>query len=73
MVADLHDLEVALMGMMNIRHILLNGNPIVDLPKFRDKLIMLSPSLEMIDEKKVLLHERQFIKEFYKRKQVSQR
>lgn len=68
LIGDFGDLETALLGMSNLLHIQLKRNPIGEVPKFRDKLIMLSPSLESIDDKKVLLHEREFIKEFYKRK-----
>ena len=57
-----------LMGMGNLRSINLKGNPLEQAPKFRDTIIMTSQSIEMIDEKKVLLHERQFLYELYKRK-----
>ena len=68
LIAEMSEIEAGLMGMVHLLHLQLKNNPIGEVPKFRDQLIMLSGSLESIDDKKVLLHERQFIKEFYKRK-----
>ena len=62
-------LETALMGMQSLRVLILKGNPIeTQLPKFRDMVLMHSQSVEELDDKPVLLHERQFLQEFYKRK-----
>lgn len=62
-------LETALMGMHSLRVLVLKGNPIeTRLPKFRDMILMHSQSIEELDDKPVLMHERQFLQEFYKRK-----
>lgn len=72
LISDIKELEAALLGLVNLVSIQVNGNPVVQIPKFRDKVIMLSQSLELIDEKKVLKHERQFIYEFYRRKKTGE-
>lgn len=71
LISDIEDIQTALLGMVNLLHIDLRGNSVVDTDKFRDKVIMISASLQSINDKKILLHEREFIRQFYKRKMAA--
>lgn len=71
MISDISDIQTAMLGMVNLLNFDLRGNPVIDTEKYRDKVIMMSSSLQAINDKKILLHEREFIKEFYKRKMTT--
>jgi protein phosphatase 1 regulatory subunit 42 len=71
MISDISDIQTAMLGMVNLLNFDLRGNPVIDTEKYRDKVIMMSSSLQAINDKKILLHEREFIKELYKRKMTT--
>ncbi|KAL1775780.1 phosphatase 1 regulatory subunit 42 [Sigmodon hispidus] len=55
------DLEVLLKKLMKLWKMDLNGNPVCLKPKYRDKLILMSKSLEFLDGKEIKNMERQFL------------
>ncbi|CAH6777298.1 protein phosphatase 1 regulatory subunit 42 isoform X2 [Phodopus roborovskii] len=55
------DLEVLLKKLMKLWKMDLNGNPVCLKPKYRDKLILMSKSLEFLDGKEIKNLERQFL------------
>lgn len=61
-------LQGALVGLGYLTNLHVKGNPIEKDPKYRDHIILAAANLEILDQKKVLMHERQFLQEFYKRK-----
>ncbi|XP_047421561.1 protein phosphatase 1 regulatory subunit 42 isoform X2 [Sciurus carolinensis] len=55
------DLEFLLNKLMKLWKIDLNGNPVCLKPKYRDRLILVSKSLEFLDGKEIKNMERQFL------------
>lgn len=55
------DLEVLLRKLMKLWKMDLNGNPVCLKPKYRDRLILMSKSLEFLDGKEIKNLERQFL------------
>ncbi|XP_031222699.1 protein phosphatase 1 regulatory subunit 42 isoform X1 [Mastomys coucha] len=55
------DLELLLKKLMKLWKMDLNGNPVCLKPKYRDKLILMSKSLEFLDGKEIKDLERQFL------------
>ncbi|XP_037658888.1 protein phosphatase 1 regulatory subunit 42 isoform X1 [Choloepus didactylus] len=55
------DLEFLLNKFMKLQKMDLNGNPVCLKPKYRDRLILVSKSLEFLDEKEIKQTERQFL------------
>ncbi|XP_069846970.1 protein phosphatase 1 regulatory subunit 42 [Dipodomys merriami] len=55
------DLEFLLNKLMKLRKMDLNGNPVCLKPKYRDRLILVSKSLEYLDGKEIKNMERQFL------------
>ncbi|XP_058131589.1 protein phosphatase 1 regulatory subunit 42 [Dasypus novemcinctus] len=55
------DLEFLLNKLMKLWKMDLNGNPVCLKPKFRDRLILVSKSLEFLDGKEIKPMERQFL------------
>ncbi|XP_021077994.1 protein phosphatase 1 regulatory subunit 42 [Mus pahari] len=55
------DLEPLLKKLMKLWKMDLNGNPVCLKPKYRDKLILMSKSLEFLDGKEIKDMERQFL------------
>ncbi|KAM7319494.1 hypothetical protein ACRRTK_021177 [Alexandromys fortis] len=55
------DLELLLKKLMKLWKMDLNGNPVCLKPKYRDKLILMSKSLEFLDGKEIKNLERQFL------------
>lgn len=70
------DLEVLLRKLMKLWKMDLNGNPVCLKPKYRDRLILMSKSLEFLDGKEIKNLERQFLmnwKASKKAKKISKR
>ncbi|XP_030741680.1 protein phosphatase 1 regulatory subunit 42 [Echinops telfairi] len=55
------DLEFLLGKLMKLWKVDLNGNPVCLRPKYRDRLILVSKSLEFLDGKEIKKMERQFL------------
>ncbi|NWQ73622.1 PPR42 phosphatase, partial [Columbina picui] len=55
------DLEVALNKWTKLRRMDLTGNPICHKPKYRDRIVVLSQTLESLDGKEIKEMERQFL------------
>lgn len=55
------DLELLLRKLMKLWKMDLNGNPVCLKPKYRDRLILMSKSLEFLDGKEIKNLERQFL------------
>ncbi|XP_044931653.1 protein phosphatase 1 regulatory subunit 42 isoform X2 [Mustela putorius furo] len=58
---SLADLEFLLNKLMKLWRMDLNGNPVCLKPKYRDRLILVSKSLEFLDGKEIKNMERQFL------------
>lgn len=54
-------IEEGIANMGSLVDLDLRGNPICSIPKYRDRIILLSQSIECLDFKNVLKHERQFL------------
>ncbi|XP_066917917.1 protein phosphatase 1 regulatory subunit 42-like [Clytia hemisphaerica] len=65
-----HDLSECLFEWKRLRNLDMNGNPICSHKKFRDKLIIISKSLDMINEKEVSNSTRQFLENWYANKEA---
>lgn len=68
LIGSVESLQAALVGLSSLASLQLQGNPVEQEPKHRDKIIMVNHSIEWLSEKKILLHERQFLFELHKRK-----
>lgn len=51
-----------------LKELKISGNPIEKLPKYRDQVLMMAPSVEEFNGKTVIAHEREFLFKFYKLK-----
>lgn len=49
-----------------LRELKISGNPIEKHPKHRDQVLMMAPSLEELNGKSIMAHEREFLFKFYK-------
>ena len=61
LIDSVESLQPALVGLSSLESLQLQGNPVEQEPKHRDKIIMVNRSIEWLSEKKILLHERQFL------------
>jgi len=61
----IEDLERILACLNYLTELDLRGNPVEKIPKIRDQIVMMSPSLENLNDKKILGHERTFLLRFY--------
>jgi len=68
LIESVDSFQHALVGLSSLSNLQLQGNPIEQETKHRDKIIMINHSIEWLSEKKILLHERQFLFELHKRK-----
>lgn len=69
-IESVESFQHALVGLSSLANLQLQGNPIEQEPKYRDKIIMTNHSIEWLNEKKILVHERQFLFELHKRKKT---
>ncbi|XP_007885041.1 protein phosphatase 1 regulatory subunit 42 isoform X3 [Callorhinchus milii] len=60
-IQDLKELEYTLSQWQNLWYLDLTGNPVCQEPKYRDKVIVVSSNLEVLDEKEVKDTARQFL------------
>ena len=68
LIESVESLYHMLIGCSSLAALSLQQNPIESVSKYRDHILMASSSVETLNEKKVLMHERQFLHEFYRRK-----
>ncbi|KAM3133245.1 hypothetical protein pb186bvf_014673 [Paramecium bursaria] len=60
-IKEFDDIEDSLPQLTSIREIDLRGNPITTVHKYRDRIVLLCKSIQCIDNKNILAHERQFL------------
>jgi hypothetical protein len=54
--------------MNSLRELDLRDNPISKVPKYRDRFVLMSRSIEQFDEKNILPKEREFLLALWKKK-----
>eukprot|EP01017_Pseudomicrothorax_dubius_P029951 TRINITY_DN3681_c0_g1_i1.p1 TRINITY_DN3681_c0_g1~~TRINITY_DN3681_c0_g1_i1.p1 ORF type:complete len:143 (-),score=32.06 TRINITY_DN3681_c0_g1_i1:117-545(-) len=67
-ITDILVFEKPLSCMQRLRVLDLRGNAIIHMPKFRDYLVMWSPSLRELNGRNILQNERQFLINFHRQK-----
>ena len=59
-----------LQTMNSLRYLSLKGNPVTGIPKYRDQVVLLSRSVQELDDKDVTEHERKYLVSLISRKKV---
>jgi len=54
-------IENALVCMKGLRTLFVNGNPLCKIEKWRDMIVMMALNLQELNDKKILVHEREFL------------
>ena len=54
-------MENALLCMKGLRTLFVDGNPLCKIEKWRDMVVMMALNLQEINDKKILVHEREFL------------
>ena len=65
---SIFDLEQGLVCLSSLRNLDVRKNALVETEKWRDYVVMMGLSLTELNEKKVLMHEREFLFKFHKRR-----
>ncbi|CAD8158822.1 unnamed protein product [Paramecium octaurelia] len=60
-IKEFDDIEDSISNLQNIKEIDLRGNPITQVYKYRDRIVLLCKTIQTIDSKTVLANERQYL------------
>ena len=61
-------IENALVCMKSLTTLVVDGNPLCKTEKWRDMIVMMALNLQELNEKKILMHEREFLFRLHQKK-----